>query len=84
MSHHLTVKVLDKDSKILKGAPVKISIKGPFGATELPETHTDSTGVAVFTTQNDYGPGQPILISVRGRTVGTFSIDRGSYTVKAH
>ena len=83
MSHHLSVKVLDKNSKILIGARVGITIHGTFGGTELRDALTDTTGVAEFTTHNDYPPGQQISIVVRGQTVGKFSIDSGSYTVKA-
>lgn len=83
MSHHLTVKVLDKNSKILMSARVGITIHGTFGGTELRDALTDTRGIAEFTTHNDYPAGQQISIVVRGQTVGTYSIDRGSYTVTA-
>ena len=82
MGHFLNVKVLDKNSRIIVGAPVKVVIAGLLDGGETRETHTDSSGVASFTTHKDYEASRQIHIVVRGRTLGSFSIERGSYIVK--
>ncbi len=81
MGHPLTVEVLDSDGDPVKGARMKIDIKGIWKGGTL-EEYTDSSGHAEFETAADYEESREINIYVRDQSFGPYEIGGGAYTVQ--
>lgn len=81
MAHNLSVQVLDKNGRTIKGACVVIYIEGMFSGGKL-EGYTGGEGVAEFKTGGDYESSRKLHIKVRGETFGPYRISGGSYTVQ--
>lgn len=81
MGHNLDVCVLDSADDPVKGAKVKVFIKGFWKGGSL-EEFTDEEGHAEFVTAAEYEDGRELTIHVRGQSFGPYSISGGSYTVQ--
>ena len=80
MSNNVTIEVLDRDGRPVRGTNVQIFVSGILSGGIIDE-RTDSSGHAEFTTTGDYESSRRFTVTVKNQRFGPFKMGGGAFTV---